>query len=233
MTPLAAVLDAWPGSAIIGPLKGGARSQLFLLDHAGGKRVARWGTESEASRRWLERVQALARRAGFDCPGSIATTSGSLGRGGWSVEPFLEGAKATRDDMARLRPLLERFHRAGRAIPDRPHHPPPATAPSVPGVPRQVAARCRAHLPKGQRSAIHGDLHPGNVLIRATGQPALLDWEEARRDSPLFDLAALRPDMPPLQLAYEVLACWEHEPDRARSLFRKVPAGKPVVNLNK
>lgn len=40
---------------------------------------------------------------------------------------------------------------------------------------------------------IHGDLHPGNVLVRTRGgvpQPVLLDWARARVGSPLEDVAS-------------------------------------------
>jgi hypothetical protein len=54
---------------------------------------------------------------------------------------------------------------------------------------------------------IHGDMHPGNVLVRRRGQTAqvvLIDWARARLGSPLEDLASW----------LHSLGCWE--PDARR-----------------
>jgi hypothetical protein len=51
---------------------------------------------------------------------------------------------------------------------------------------------------------IHGDLHPGNVVLSARGRgpaPVLLDWGRARVGSPLEDVASW----------LQTLACWEPE----------------------
>jgi aminoglycoside phosphotransferase (APT) family kinase protein len=39
--------------------------------------------------------------------------------------------------------------------------------------------------------AIHGDFHPGNVLVRDGRIVAVLDWQYARRDWPAFELASI------------------------------------------
>lgn len=55
--------------------------------------------------------------------------------------------------------------------------------------------------PPGE-SAIHGDLHPGNVLLRASAgrtSPVLLDWGRARVGSPLEDVSSF----------LHTLGCWE------------------------
>lgn len=55
--------------------------------------------------------------------------------------------------------------------------------------------RVRRQLVEGgplPATLIHGDLHPGNVLLRRRGgalEPVLLDWARLRRGSPLEDLA--------------------------------------------
>jgi Ser/Thr protein kinase RdoA (MazF antagonist) len=51
----------------------------------------------------------------------------------------------------------------------------------------------RTLLPTSHPVWIHGDLHPGNVILRrgATGvEPVLLDWARARLGSPLEDVSA-------------------------------------------
>jgi hypothetical protein len=56
------------------------------------------------------------------------------------------------------------------------------------------------------RAIIHGDLHPGNVLVRARGgqAPVLLDWGRARVGSPLEDVCSW----------LQSLGCWEPEVGR-------------------
>ena len=51
----------------------------------------------------------------------------------------------------------------------------------------------RALLPPSHPVWIHGDLHPGNVILRRweTGvEPVFLDWARARQGSPLEDVNA-------------------------------------------
>src|SRR5690606_30955587 len=71
----------------------------------------------------------------------------------------------------------------------------------------------RAFRPLGS-SFIHGDVHPGNVLVRARAggaQPVLIDWGRARLGSPLEDVSSWL-----CSLGY-----WEPEARRRHdSLFR-------------
>ncbi len=51
----------------------------------------------------------------------------------------------------------------------------------------------RALLGSGPVCVLHGDAHPGNVILRCTGrvtQPILLDWARARLGSPLEDVSS-------------------------------------------
>ena len=60
----------------------------------------------------------------------------------------------------------------------------------------------RSVLMDGEKTVIHGDLHPGNVSLRAgTGSPdvVLLDWARARVGSPFEDVASW----------LHSLGCWE------------------------
>ena len=49
-------------------------------------------------------------------------------------------------------------------------------------------ARSDAPVPPGRTSVLHLDLHPGNIMLTATG-PQVVDWESARLGSPELDLA--------------------------------------------
>ncbi|WP_434047720.1 MULTISPECIES: phosphotransferase family protein [Sorangium] len=74
----------------------------------------------------------------------------------------------------------------------------PALARALPALRRVVAAlpvmrrQLLAFQPLGS-AVIHGDVHPGNVMIRRRGgvaEPVLLDWARARVGSPLEDVSA-------------------------------------------
>jgi aminoglycoside phosphotransferase (APT) family kinase protein len=89
----------------------------------------------------------------------------------------------------------------------------PATlARSIPATRRVVRAlpamryQLRAFQPLGQ-GVIHGDVHPGNVLVRrraSRAEPVLIDWGRARLGSPLEDVSSW----------LQSLGCWEPEARR-------------------
>jgi aminoglycoside phosphotransferase (APT) family kinase protein len=67
-------------------------------------------------------------------------------------------------------------------------------------------SRIRQRLVAGATTVIHGDVHPGNVLLRAGADPevVLIDWARARVGSPLEDVASW----------LHSLGCWEPEARR-------------------
>lgn len=85
----------------------------------------------------------------------------------------------------------------------------PVDAASVRAVRRVVGALCairREIVFRGPfaRTLIHGDLHPGNVVVpgrAGAARPILLDWGRARAGSPLEDVASW----------VQSLGCWEPE----------------------
>jgi hypothetical protein len=65
----------------------------------------------------------------------------------------------------------------------------------------------RSHLLAGGKSVIHGDVHPGNVVLRREHpdpEVVLLDWGRARVGSPLEDVASW----------LHSLGCWEPQARR-------------------
>jgi hypothetical protein len=81
---------------------------------------------------------------------------------------------------------------------------------------RVVAAlpRLRAHLLSGEQAVIHGDMHPGNVILRgpADTDVVLIDWARARLGSPLEDVASW----------LHSLGCWEPEARRRHDTLMRV-----------
>ncbi len=188
-------------------MPGGARSRLWRVDVAGSHCVARRVVVGEPSLRWLQRLQTVALAQGMQLAPLMPSLSGALTVGGWTVEPWLDGHRGMPADLATLRSTLRRMHRATRGWPPR-----PGLVPRVPLRVKVVAAEV---------AAVHGDVHPGNVLRLAGGGLALIDWEEARIGDTRLDLGYPRDAAGrATHAAAEVAACWRAEPQRARSMAR-------------
>lgn len=138
--------------------------------------VRRWPwKDTEAAARVLERL------ARFHTAGLTAGDVPSLST--WDYEADL--AVSARGTLA----LLEALARTEKLR---------ALRRSLPALRRVVAAlpRMRRHLlelARLPRTIIHGDVHPGNALIRLRSSrehPVLLDWARARTGSPLEDVSS-------------------------------------------
>jgi hypothetical protein len=209
------VLRAFPG---------GARSRLWLVGRPDGLWLARAVTAGEPSLRWQDQVQAMTQRCGIAVARMRPTASGAFAAGGIVLEPFLDSLPGRAEDLTALAPRLRRWHAATRGTGPRPGL--AAAAAAAARLPPGLARRCRMALPQGPRTAVHGDLHPGNLLRLPGGGLALVDWEEARRDAAAVDEVALRGGLAggrrAAALAPEVVACWQAEPARARALARRL-----------
>ena len=206
--PVAGGLQAW-GALVLGPMQGGARSRLWRVDVAGRLCVARRVAVGEPSLRWLQRLQAVAVAQGVRLAPLMPAQTGALTVGGWTVEPWLDGRPGTAADLAAVRSTLRRMHRAARAWPPRP------------GLVPRLPLRVKVATP--EVAAVHGDVHPGNVLRLAGGGLAMIDWEEARLGDTRLDLGFARDAAGrAAHAAAEVAACWWAEPDRARMMARIV-----------
>jgi len=160
---------------------------------------------------WLPRLAPA-----LPVPVPFPLREGAPGRGypcRWSVTPFLPGAPVNADGLpSHLAPGFADFLRSL-------HRPAPLDAPVNPfrGVPlaqradsvesrlesvaklgSSVSALIRglwsgalAALPDHATTWIHGDLHPGNVLIDRKGISGILDWGDLARGDAATDLGAL------------------------------------------
>ena len=216
-----APLAAWGAITVLGALSGGQRSQLVRVQIKGNDYVARKQKISLPSLRWLLKAQTLARRVGLVVPELITAPSGLMIHEGWTIETFLAGSPARHTDLHRIAPQIAAFHRATRTMPPRPDHPPMSQRRL--NLPRNIARTCQSIFPLDAQCAIHGDLHAGNLLRLPNGNLALIDWEECRRDSPLYDYVALvHPAFAPLHTAYEIAAGWHIEPGYTRKLVHRL-----------
>ena len=75
-------------------------------------------------------------------------------------------------------------------------------------------AHIRHRLLSGTITVIHGDVHPGNVMLRADGdrEVVLIDWARARVGSPLEDVASW----------LHSLGCWEPEARRRHDTLMRI-----------
>jgi Ser/Thr protein kinase RdoA (MazF antagonist) len=139
--------------------------------------------------------------------------------------------------MPDLRPALDRFHQLTSSIPQRPGFVGVTELLSMDlggdvdlaAMPEILARQCRAAwraLGPGDVGVIHGDLNRLNVVRTPDGCPGLLDWDEARVDLRLFDLAQVsrrRPGAKALRAmqAWEMACSWRIEPPYALELARR------------
>jgi aminoglycoside phosphotransferase (APT) family kinase protein len=81
---------------------------------------------------------------------------------------------------------------------------------------RVVAAlpRLRQRLLSGETCVIHGDMHPGNVIVRGGGNHdvVMIDWARARLGSPFEDVASW----------LHSLGCWEPEARRRHDTLMRM-----------
>jgi 8-oxo-dGTP pyrophosphatase MutT (NUDIX family) len=207
---------AWSDDEPLGtPLVDGAEARI--VDHAGGRRVVRdaapWTPTVHA---WLDHlhavgVDAVPRPLGVDRYGreAVSYVPGEVTRAGtWPA------ALRTDDGMAAVGALLRRLERAAdgfRPPPDAVWRTGPAARP--PALDGRVVA--------------HGDVGHGNLVWRADGSPALIDWEFAHPAAPGFDVSAAAAWLVPLTPFDHEARGFDGRLDR-RARLRALAAGAGV-----
>lgn len=215
-------MDAWGLTGTPVPLPGGHRNTVLRV----GDHVLKTTRRSEAAMEWLLPVAGLAANCGLNMPSPIRATSGVIVVEGWTCELFCPGTPTSPTDIA---DRMVSFHHVAAGMPQRDGFlSARALLANATGgdidlsvMPPDLVSKLRAawtHLPDTQ-TAIHSDLNARNILTANDGTVTLIDWDEARRDAPLFDTATWSgtPDSR-AALAWEVASCWQIEPARARQL---------------
>lgn len=231
-------VGAWSGVEVVRRLAGGARNPVYLARCGAEQLVVRVSGRPPAALTWELQLLDAVDAAGVVVPRSVPTDDGRPHDGGVLVQRFIDGA-APRDrrDWARVVTALEVLHEATAEWPQRPGF---ASAEELlhrssggdvrldampPDAVELIRSSWRAVLIDERQCAIHGDLGGGNVLVTERSV-ALIDWDEARVDSPAFDFAHLPPDVPvPIGVdrdrliaagvAWEAATCWIAEPEYA------------------
>lgn len=241
---LARLLEPW-GPAEVEVEVSGLRNRVWRVRLRGETCIARQNGRDASALDWeLDLLQALDRH-GFTVPLPIPTVSGQRRIGGLVVFTFLQGREPEgRRDSQLVGDELRRLH---DLLAGRPQRPGFCTSHELLGtdiggdvdmslLTPEDAELCRnawRQLPHRAATVIHGDPSPTNIRIDGD-TVGLLDWDEARVDTPLLDLGAL-PNAESAGLtddeferarrasvAWEVAVCWQLEDDYARRRLREL-----------
>ncbi len=224
----------WGKFDICGPLADGHRNRCFKVVQADRFFVAKTTRRSNAALKWLGPVQEFAQRAGFRIPALIKSRYGNLSENGWTLEPFLQGRAARQSEIRQFMPMLCQFHQFGKNHIQRPTF---ASAKELlfqtvsgdidlDNMPEEIVKKCRdawERLPNVTACTVHADFGSANILVMDGQAPALIDWDECRVDTPVFDLDADKGAIiSSARLAWEIACCWHVEPRRAKKLAVKL-----------
>lgn len=229
-------LHLWGIDAPLEALTGGHRNTVLRTRGLPDDLVFKSTRRSEAAIAWLDEVQGIARADGLHVPQMHRSLSGHWIADGWICESLVEGVLISPVDAPDLGALLARFHAHSQAMPQRPGFCASVDLlTEVKGgdvdltqMPADLVALCRAAWSAVQTEllcVVHGDLALGNLLRDPRGRLWLIDWDECRRDLPLFDqviLGNLGQAAQSAHLAWEVACCWHLEPTHARAVAQKL-----------
>lgn len=225
-------IKAWSGATMVKPLTGGHRNPVLLCRFIGGQdTVLRYSRRSPSALAWeVDLLTSLAVDHHFLVPTPVPATDGRFSVGnGWHMLTYFPGAVLEDRDDPRLAKALEALHTATWGWPQRPGslgardlltHEQGGDV-DLSSMPTQLVSQIRAawsSLPISARCVVHGDAGPGNAVITRDGKCALIDFDEARVDEPVFDTRTT-PQARRAQLAWEIATCWHLEPRYAQSLL--------------
>jgi Ser/Thr protein kinase RdoA (MazF antagonist) len=247
----AETLDGWGVVELSHPAGGGARNDVWIGNVNGERCVVRRTRRRRPAVDWELDVSEAVARAGVLVPSIVRTRDGARRRGDIVIFTYVDGRPPDgHDDWLAVATYLEAVHASLLVVPQRPGfrsardlllHDVGGDA-DLAVMPPEVVQLCRrawSRLPDQPAVVVHGDPGASNVLITNAGV-LLIDWDECRVDSPLFDLAALPRDVAPLDdetwwiasqaaSAWEVAVSWVLEPDYARRRLAELedePAGR-------
>lgn len=211
---------------LLAPATGGHINEVHFVLVNGAECVVRATKRTgEAELAWELDLLADVNSHGLRAPSVLATTDGRRHVDGVVVYRRLTGGPPrTTADWEAVAAYLARVHALGLGRSQRSGFVSAADlvqADAGSGIdlremPEEAAGRCRTawgRLASLPRTVIHGDPGENNIFIEG-GDVALIDWDEARVDTPWFDLAALPDDACPLTgrdrwVARQAASAWE------------------------
>jgi Ser/Thr protein kinase RdoA (MazF antagonist) len=214
---LAIRLSPWGVTAHVeARLSGGNRNAVWAVRVHGVRYAARVSARPASALEWEIRLLDYLRECGMRVPTALRTLDGRTHAYGLVLWTWMEGdASASEADWRLVAAELELLHRLTRAWVQRPGFRSTRELLERPAggdvrldlMPRDAVRRVRGAwrpLRDEPVSVVHGD--PGRSNVRICGKRAgLIDWDEARVDASVLDLAALPLDLAPV-LGVERLA---------------------------
>lgn len=168
---------------LVSPLGGSIAPALLAVEHEGPARCLLFLEKVRPVRRWPWRDEEAARRLLGRLARLHATVPPVQARevlSDWDYESELVERTRQAATILETLPREEGFLRLRRGLGSLRR-----VEEALPELRRQLLA----FAPHGT-VAIHGDAHPGNVLVRSGDRPVLLDWGRARLGSPLEDVSS-------------------------------------------
>lgn len=243
-------VSAWRHIEVVGPLAGGARNRVYRARLMGADVVIRASGRSNEALEWeLDLLDFLATE-GLIVPRIIETDDGRRHDNGVLVQEFIPGgAPRNSSDWKRIVGVLEQVHESTRGWPQRPGFASTrmlmdrdrggdVDLHALPDKAAQLVRDAWAPVVELPECAVHGDPGAGNVVL-TDEYVGLIDWDEARVDSPAFDFADVPDDVDiPVRfpqrervvnagIAWETAACWTAEPAYARKRLAELQAFPP------
>lgn len=226
----------WGISAETKPLLGGHRNRAVCTVGLRRNLVFKTTRRSVKAMDWLVEVQQIAILSGFDVPMLLPSRNGRIVESGWTCEPFIEGRAFSQSELPTIQDKILRFHGLSGHINQRPSFLSASDLVEkqrggdidLKEMPASLVEMCRSAwtaLRDGPKTIVHGDLNTGNLIRCDNGGVALIDWDECRLDSPIFDLGQIA-EVSSLEkmaiLAWEAACSWKLEPRHAETVAKKM-----------
>ncbi len=195
-----------PSARLIGRLGGGNRGEVWEVRVGSARYAARLSGRSREALEWEFRLLDRLRSAGMLVPDLLPTADGRRHAEGLVLYGWLEGDPPERGrDWRLVVQELRRLHRLTRGWPQRPgfHSTRELLTEDAGGdvhldlMPPDAVACIRSAwraIVSEPTSVIHGDPGAANIRIRG-GRVGFLDWDEARVDASVLDLASVPLDL--------------------------------------
>ncbi len=242
-------LRTWNPDVRLGDcLGGGFRNDVREVRIAGRRYAARLSPRPAATIAWELDLLAHLAKNGLRVPLPIPTQDGRLQVDGLVVFTWLDGdPPESNQDWRQVADYLDRLHALTTTWRQRPafRGTRELLTEEAGGdvrldlMPPEAVSRCRdawRPISTEPRAVVHGDPGAANIRITRAGA-GLIDWDEARIDATILDLASLplsaQTALPPWEvevvrraaLAWETANGWIVEPDNARRCLERLMAG--------
>lgn len=232
------ILKEWGDAKVLKRFEHGVVNDVRLIELDGRPAVARLSSKSEASLQWECELLAYLANNALHVPSLIPSSEGRVHANGLMVMELIDGRPpTTSDDWQLVASYLRTIHELTREWEQRPgcpssldlvHSSQATELLDFTALPPDTAEQCRMawrRLENEPMSVVHGDPNKNNVFITDNGV-VLIDWDEARVDVSLLDLAGLPHDQQVLSedkewaakqafFAWEAAICWIRQPEEA------------------